>query len=157
MIEGRLPTVPEYYQEFINGDTNLAVSPKQCCPFHDEKTPSFSFNINTGRWTCFGRCHVSGDVIDMHQRWFHFESRAAAEVDLRIKYNARERVTLDSLKEDRYIPEDNILNNVTYARAVALADTPERWLELDYEMSKSPFDRINLQDLIARWSGDSVI
>lgn len=155
MIEGRLPTVPEYYREFINSDVNLASSPKQCCPFHDEKTPSFSYNVNTDRWFCFGRCHCGGGVIEMHQRWFHFDTKAEAESDLRKKCNAVKRVTLESLAEPRYIPEENIENNVVYARAVALANTPERWLELDYEMSKSPYDRLNLLDLIARWTGDS--
>lgn len=157
MVDGRLPTVIEYYQEHIDKGVNLAQSPKQCCPFHKEDTPSFSYNVNTGRWFCFGRCHCGGDVIDMHQRWFHLESRVEAERDLRIKYNARKSVNLQSLNEERFIPEDNIQNNVVYARAVALANTPERWLELDYEMSKSPYDRLALMDLIARWTGAAVI
>lgn len=153
MVEGRLPTVIEYYSEYISNGVNLAAAPKQCCPFHKEDTPSFSYNINTGRWFCFGRCHRGGDVIDMHQLWFHFNTRAEAENDLRIKYNARKSTTLQDLaNEERYIPEDNILNNVTYARALALANTPERWLELDYAMSKAPYDRLNLLDLIAKWA-----
>lgn len=32
------------------------------CPFHDEKTPSFSINPEMGRYYCFG-CQASGDVI----------------------------------------------------------------------------------------------
>lgn len=35
---------------------------KGCCPFHNEKTPSFIVWPNTGRWKCFG-CNESGDVI----------------------------------------------------------------------------------------------
>lgn len=158
MVEGRLPTVIEYYQEFINKDVNLAVSPKQCCPFHDENTPSFSYNIVTGRWMCFGRCHTGGDVIDMHQRWFHFDNRVEAEKDLRIKCRAQVTQTLEQLAErTEYISEDSIENEVTYAQAVAMANTPKRWLELDYEMSKSPYDRINLLDLICRWKEESQI
>lgn len=152
MVEGRLPTVVEYYSEHINHDVNLAANPKQCCPFHKEDTPSFSYNIRTGRWFCFGACHCGGDVIDMHQRWFHFTDRNEAERDLRIKYNARKSVTLESLSnKEIFVPEDNVLNNVAYARAIALANTPERWLELDYVMSQTPYDRLNLQDLIYRW------
>lgn len=32
------------------------------CPFHSEKTPSFSVNEEKGRFYCHG-CHVGGDVI----------------------------------------------------------------------------------------------
>lgn len=37
-----------------------------CCPFHHEKTPSFSVNANDQFYHCFG-CGVSGDVIKFVQ------------------------------------------------------------------------------------------
>jgi len=37
------------------------------CPFHDEKTPSFSVNPERGLYYCFG-CHAGGDVIDFVMR-----------------------------------------------------------------------------------------
>jgi DNA primase len=37
---------------------------KACCPFHNEKTPSFYVNDEKGFWHCFG-CGVHGDAI----RW----------------------------------------------------------------------------------------
>jgi DNA primase len=37
---------------------------KACCPFHDEKTPSFYVNDDKGFYHCFG-CQAHGDVI----RW----------------------------------------------------------------------------------------
>lgn len=157
MIEGRLPTVIEYYAEHINSGVNLASNPKQCCPFHEEKTPSFSYNIKTGRWTCFGRCHASGDVIDMHQRWYHFNDRAEAERDIRIKYNARKQTDLEAMRADSefYISESDVEDQVTYAQAVSMANTPKRWLELDYVMSKSPYNRLDVQDLIIRWKEEA--
>ncbi len=33
-----------------------------CCPFHQEKTPSFHVDPRTGLWKCFG-CGASGDVF----------------------------------------------------------------------------------------------
>ncbi len=35
---------------------------KACCPFHNEKTPSFTVNENTQRYKCFG-CGKGGDVF----------------------------------------------------------------------------------------------
>ncbi len=35
---------------------------KACCPFHNEKTPSFTVNDDKGFWHCFG-CSAHGDAI----------------------------------------------------------------------------------------------
>lgn len=155
MVEGRLPTVIEYYQEYINRDVNLASNPKQCCPFHQENTPSFSYNIKTGRWTCFGKCHASGDVIEMHRRWFKLDTKEEAEQDLCAKYHVTSRKTLEQVANEssHYVSESDVRDQVTYAKAIAMANTPDRWLELDHLMSKSPFDRVALQILMCKWQG----
>lgn len=36
---------------------------KMCCPFHREKTPSFSYDKNRNIVTCFGSCNNSWDAI----------------------------------------------------------------------------------------------
>lgn len=38
-----------------------------CCPFHIEKTPSFSVNFEEGLFHCFG-CHEGGDAISFVQK-----------------------------------------------------------------------------------------
>lgn len=42
-----------------------------CCPFHDEKTPSFSVNQKKQFFYCFG-CGATGDVISFHSRYNNF-------------------------------------------------------------------------------------
>jgi len=34
-----------------------------CCPFHDDKTPSFIITADKNLWNCLGACGVGGDVI----------------------------------------------------------------------------------------------
>lgn len=156
MIDGRLPTVPEYYSEQINKGVDLVAEPKQCCPFHQENTPSFSFNVATGRWSCFGKCHAHGGVEEMHRRWFHFNTIEEAEDDLRVRYRVPKPTVEDVIQQARREPlisDEKIENEITYSKACLLANTPERWIELDLEMSKTPYDRNTIQALINKWTG----
>ncbi len=41
---------------------------KACCPFHNEKTPSFHINTSKGFYHCFG-CGESGDAIKFVQKY----------------------------------------------------------------------------------------
>lgn len=37
------------------------------CPFHDDRSPSLSIDVEKGLWNCFG-CHVGGDCFDYVER-----------------------------------------------------------------------------------------
>lgn len=50
---------------------------KACCPFHDERTPSFTLFDAGRRFCCFG-CGASGDVLDFVQRLHNVGLRDAA-------------------------------------------------------------------------------
>ncbi len=155
MIYGRYPTVAEYYSEHINKSVDLTSSPKQCCPFHDEDTPSFSYNLKTGRWSCFGKCHAHGGVEEMHKRHFHFPTIEEAIADLNSRYQVKEKTIEDKIRDVNMtvINEEKIEEEALYSLAVTLANTVERWLELDLVMSYYPLDTIELQVLVNRWRG----
>ncbi len=49
------------------------------CPFHNEKTPSFSLNSELGIFKCFG-CGESGDVIEFIQKYEGIDFPQALEI-----------------------------------------------------------------------------
>lgn len=40
-----------------------------CCPFHQEKTPSFAADPRRGTWRCYGACGEGGDVLSFVERF----------------------------------------------------------------------------------------
>ena len=77
-----LISIPEYFTRFIDRSIDLTKTPKICCPFHEEDTPSFSYSSEKGLWRCFGACKVGGDVIALHQKNYRLRSRREAEDSL---------------------------------------------------------------------------
>ncbi|HEX6422307.1 MAG TPA: DNA primase [Acidimicrobiales bacterium] len=64
------------------------------CPFHSEKTPSFSVNANENVFYCFG-CQAKGDVIDfvMEKEQVDFPAaveRLAARTNITLRYTDRD-------------------------------------------------------------------
>lgn len=49
-----------------------------CCPFHSEKTPSFSVLRDGGRYHCFG-CNESGDIFTFISKLNNISVYAAAQ------------------------------------------------------------------------------
>ncbi|NIZ91037.1 DNA primase [Kineococcus rubinsiae] len=63
---------------------------KGLCPFHDERTPSFTVRPVVGRWHCFG-CGEGGDVIEFVQRidglgFTEAVERLASQVGITLRY-----------------------------------------------------------------------
>ena len=61
------------------------------CPFHAEKSPSFSINQEMGLYHCFG-CQASGDVITFVRETEHLDfagavERLAAKVGIALRYD----------------------------------------------------------------------
>src|SRR5207302_564534 len=76
------------------------------CPFHAEKTPSFSINANEGLYYCFG-CQAKGDVITFVREVEHLEfaeavERLAAKAGVQIRYD-QAAVSRDRQRRDRLV------------------------------------------------------
>lgn len=52
---------------------------KGICPFHSERTPSFTVDPERGRWHCFGACAVGGDVFTFLEKAENLSFIEAAE------------------------------------------------------------------------------
>ncbi len=51
-----------------------------CCPFHEEKTPSFKVDPRRGTWHCFGACSTGGDQLRFLERLDNLTFFEAAEI-----------------------------------------------------------------------------
>lgn len=151
-VAGRLPSIPEYYRDLIDRKVDLTTEPKQCCPFHSENTPSFSYSREHEKWRCFGACHCGGDVIDLHRKNYKLHTRKEAEESLCGIYHVDKRDVI--LKKDSYLDyvnEKRVSSTVLYNEAILKADRPDRWLQLDYVMSKYPVEDYCLKELLDVW------
>lgn len=51
-----------------------------CCPFHDERTPSFKVDPRRGTWHCYGSCGAGGDQISFLERIDNLSFIEAVEI-----------------------------------------------------------------------------
>ncbi len=69
--------VAEIVGEYVKLEKS-GVNYKACCPFHNEKTPSFTVNTERNFWYCFG-CQEGGDVFTFVQKIEGLEFREVLE------------------------------------------------------------------------------
>src|SRR3954451_9291991 len=104
------------------------------CPFHDERTPSFSVNAEHKRYHCFG-CGVSGDAIDFVQELESLDFVGALEV-LAERYNVElKREAEDPEAEQRRLRRERLLKLVDRAAVYytrVLWESPEAAVARDY-------------------------
>ncbi len=73
---------------------------KSPCPFHAERTPSFSVNPDTQSWRCFGACSEGGDVISFAMKkhgWSFSEAlqELGKQVGIEVKQRTPEQKSQD--------------------------------------------------------------
>jgi len=93
------------------------------CPFHDDKNPSMSINLENGLWNCFG-CGKGGDIYtfyqEKHQVGFKEAKRAIDEDDsfLPPKFEVIEEKEKEDLKIENEVVKK--LEEQLWANAIAL-------------------------------------
>ncbi len=74
-----LVRIDQVVGEYVHGMKRVGNGFKACCPFHNEKTPSFSVLPDRGIYHCFG-CGASGDVIKFVQEIEKVDFMMALEI-----------------------------------------------------------------------------
>lgn len=84
-----------------------------CCPFHSEKSPSFSVNQSKQYFNCFG-CHTAGSAIKFIQEYDHVSFVEAVEEvakigGIQVEYSNK----FDAQKENEKITYEDLLETTT--------------------------------------------
>ena len=141
--------------------TNRGVNWFGCCPFHSEKTPSFSVNADRGFYHCFG-CKASGSVIKFIQdiegvSFPEAVERLAERYGIELKYEDGEYVPDESAKRrkdflslyDRVSVTFHYLLTQTQPGARAFEYIKGRGLSLEtiekFRLGYAPSDRLWLK------------
>lgn len=110
-------------------------SMKGLCPFHDEKTPSFTVRETVGAYHCFG-CGEGGDVISFVQKLDHLTfaeavERLAGKLGMELRYDEgggpRDGVGLG--KRSRLLEAHRVAAEFYHSR---LLETPEARIGRDF-------------------------
>lgn len=78
-LKERLP-IEEVVRSYVPGLKRQGALWVACCPFHEEKTPSFKVDPRRGTWRCFGACAAGGDQISFVERIARVEFLEAVEI-----------------------------------------------------------------------------
>lgn len=63
-----LPDPKKYYSKYFPNLNQNAEWIKVKCPFHEDRLPSLSINLNHGGFVCRGECKTKGNLIQFHMK-----------------------------------------------------------------------------------------
>lgn len=139
-MSNKLPSIPAYYQTYVDPKVNLENTPSIPCTFHNEVSgKSFSYSNTLNVWRCWGACHCGGDVIDLHRLNYKLKNREEAKKSLYSICGISVEDTLTFEKEEVKVNDNEVHRLRVYSAAVKVANTPDDWDELDYIVSKVPY------------------
>ena len=105
---------------------------KACCPFHEEKTPSFVINAEQDTWYCYGACATGGDIFTFYQTLHHTDFKdalheLAREAGVIIqKYSKNQQVQQDEQRQY------DLLTSFAQRFHATLCETDEAWFVREY-------------------------
>ncbi len=77
-VKARL-TIVDVVSDYVALENLSSRTPKALCPFHEERTPSFSLSLEHDSWRCWGACGVGGDMFSFVMRADGIEFKEALE------------------------------------------------------------------------------
>ncbi len=103
---------------------------KACCPFHDEKTPSFTVSEPKQFYYCFG-CNASGSVLDFLMNYERLEFveaiEALAQIEgLEVPYEARSQKSEAAIKRQKNLLEVMSMAEAFYRQQLRTSSDKER-------------------------------
>ncbi|MDY2941224.1 MAG: DNA primase [Varibaculum sp.] len=111
-----LARIDDVVSEFVALKTAGLGSKKGLCPFHDEKTPSFNVNVNSGYFHCFG-CGEGGDVFAFIEKINHVDFVGSVEY-LAAKYGVELHYDTSREGQER-AQQSSIRSRITEANRIA--------------------------------------
>jgi DNA primase len=127
-IKSRIDIV-SYIQRHVPALKKAGRNHKACCPFHNEKTPSFVVNPERQTWHCFGACSEGGDLFTFAQKLHGWEFKEAlrelaAEAGLQLQRQTPEQKTaadrMDRLRGLAHTAAELFQNRLALADASAV-------------------------------------
>ncbi len=103
---------------------------KACCPFHDEKSPSFTVSEPKQFYYCFG-CNASGSVLDFLMNYERLEFIEAVEAlaqieGLEVPYEARSKKSEATIARQKNLLEVMNMAEAFYRQQLRVSNDKER-------------------------------
>ncbi|MCP3680956.1 MAG: DNA primase [Gammaproteobacteria bacterium] len=130
------------------------VNYQACCPFHQEKTPSFSVNGNKQFYYCFG-CGAGGNAISFMMNYLNYSfietlenlsSQCGMTVPRQTETTERQR-----LGESLYVLMDQV--TTFYQQQLSGHDSAKRYLSEQRGLSAEIIDKFRLGYAPSGWGG----
>lgn len=148
--------LPDYYMDFVDENLNLERYNRDCCPLHDEDSPSFFYFEDSGRFHCFG-CDKSGFVTDLHFYLNHREDSSYTRVKALLDLSKLYKVQIPNLFKEVSIIEKNNLpkyEKIGFKRKEDLVK-PLKKVETDFETllkkMKVQLKANDYKEVVNRW------